>query len=239
MRRTSRARVAFAALAACLGAWSAPAHASTNLNSCRYSYDDLWRDMTITLDGAAGVATAAPGDVVALNGVTATAALPDWMARYGYNFGLLHAGPNEIPVTIWIAVAASNTAERVQVHEVETVAETTIEVSGGEFQSATPFRYDVPPLPTTQWTARGGPIEFAQAGSGTLPELPVGPGGRLQKPRGGIYIKATLGEATLGMDCVTGTYIADGSSRQEQTPEPFATVAVRPSTASRRCRPRR
>ena len=53
--------------------------------------------MTITLDGAAGVATAAPGDVVALNGVTATAALPDWMARYGYNFGLLHAGLERDP----------------------------------------------------------------------------------------------------------------------------------------------
>ena len=172
------------------------------------------------------MATAAPGDVVALNGVTATAALPDWMARFGYNFGLLHAGLNEIPVTIWIAVAASNTAERVQVHEVETVAETTIEVSGGEFQSATPFRYDVPPLPTTQWTARGGPIEFAQAGSSALPELPVGPGGRLQKPRGSIYIKATLGEATLGHGLRRGQLPRRREERQEQTPEPFATVAV-------------
>jgi hypothetical protein len=199
---------------------------ATNRNSCRYSYDDYWRDMDVTYGATPSVASAQPGEQIALNGLRLSAALPAWLAQYGYNFGLLQSGENEIPVTVWAAVRATNTAERVQVHEIETTAFTTITTSNGQFVSATPISYDIPPLGATQWTARGGPVAFSQASSGSLPELPIGPGGRMLKPRGSVYIQATLGPATLGLDCVTGTYFAQGSERQEAAPEPFAEVAV-------------
>ena len=46
------------------------------------------------------------------------------------------------------------------------------------------------------------------------------------KPRGSVYVQASLGQAKLGLDCVPGTYFAEGMERQEAAPEPFADVAV-------------
>ena len=225
--RLTRVAALAAALMASLGAFAASAQAdATNRNSCRYSYDDYWRDMDVTIGGTPSVTSAQPGETIALNGLRLSAALPAWLAQYGYNFGLLQSGENEIPVTVWAAVRATNTTEGVQVYEVETTAFTTITTSNGQFVSATPISYDIPPLGSTQWTARGGPVAFGQAGSGSLPELPIGPGGRMLKPRGSVYVQASLGQAKLGLDCVTGTYFAEGMERQEAAPEPFADVAV-------------
>ena len=225
--RLSRVAAFAAALVASLGTFAASAQAdATNRNSCRYSYDDYWRDMDVTYGGTPSVTSAQPGETIALQGLQVSAALPAWLAQYGYNFGLLQSGENEIPVTVWVGVRGTNTTQGVQVYEVETTAFTTITTSGGQFVSATPISYVIPPLGATQWTARGGPVEFSQAASGSLPELPVGPGGRLLQPRGSVYIQASLGQAKLGLDCVPGTYFAEGSERQEAAAEPFATVAV-------------
>ncbi len=159
------------------GGLTAPAHAATNLNSCLYSYDTsgaTWPSRR----RPAGVATAAPGDVVALNGVDGDRRVAGLDGRYGYNLGLLHAGDNEIPVRSGSRSRRRNTAERVQFQEVETVAETTIKVSGGEFQSATPFRYGVPPLPRRNGRRAAGRSSSAQAGVGLAPATP----GRAGRP---------------------------------------------------------
>jgi hypothetical protein len=221
-----RIGVAAAVAATLLAVPATASGAVTHRNSCQYSYDGYWRDMDVTVGGTAGVAAAQPGDPITVGGHGMSVALPDWLAQYGYNFGLLRAGHNEIPVRVWLALRGVNTVEGTRLQAFETVAETDIETANGAFVSATPIEYSVPVLPATQWTARGGPVEFRQAGSGSLPDLPVGPGGRDQKPKGSLFISAALGEATLGLDCVPGEYIAQGSERVETTPAPFATVDV-------------
>lgn len=196
-------------------------------NACQYSYDGYWRDLPVTLSGTPGVASAEPGDGIALGGQSVQAALPEWMAQYGYNFGLLHAGYNEIPATIWVATRGTNTVEGVQVQQVDTVATTTITVgSGGTFVSATPIDYGLPAMANTAWTARGGPVDFKQAGPGSLPQLPVGPNGMPMKPQGSVYIRAELGNASLGLDCLPGSWTSDGAGHTNLVPAPFASVDV-------------
>ena len=220
-RWTRVAAITVAALAAWSGAVAAPARAAaTNLNSCQYSYDGYWRDMDVTLAGTPSVA----GATITVGNQSVDAALPEWLAEYGYNFGLLQSGRNELPVKVWLAVRGTNTTQGVQMQAIETIAETTITTASGQFVSATPIDYSIPALGSQQWTARGGPVDFRQAGSNSLPPLPVGPGGRLQQPKGSLYILATLGEATFGLDCVPGSFIAQGAERVEATAQSFASV---------------
>lgn len=196
-------------------------------NSCQYSYDGYWRDMPVTLTGTPSVSTAAAGETVRLSGQVVDVTLPDWLAEYGYNLGLLHAGENQLPTEVWVAVRGTNTVEGVQWQRVETIAKTTIHVtSTGSFQDATPFTYDAPHLSDTDWTARGGPIAFSQARAGALPVLPVGPGGANRTPKGSVYLLTDLGGVSLGMDCAPGQFIADGSNFTEKLAPPFATVDV-------------
>ena len=122
---------------------------------------------------------------------------PAWLAQYGYNFGLLKAGYNEIPVQVWFAMRATNTVEGTQVYAFETMAGTDDhDVRRSTFVSATPIEYEIPSLAAQAWTRRGGPVQFRQAGSGSLPPLPIGPGGRLQQPKGSLFISASLGRAS-------------------------------------------
>lgn len=227
--RLRAALVSAAAACAAAAGLAQPAAAAqqTTGNACQYSYDGYWRDMDITLGGAAGVATGQPGQQVTLGGQSVAATLPDWLAQYGYSFGLLEAGYNEIPVTVWVAVRGVNTAERVQVQQVDTVASTTITTgAGGIFSHATPITYNVPSLADTTWTATGGDVTFQQAPSGSMPPIPVGTGGSLRTPRGSVYILARLGDAQLGLDCVPGGYVGGGGNYSELAAVPFANVDV-------------
>ena len=193
--RLSRVAAFAAALVASLGAFAASAQAdATNRNSCRYSYDDYWRDMDVTFGGTPSVTSAAPGETIALNGLQVSAALPAWLAQYGYNFGLLQSGENEIPVTVWVGVRGhQHDRGRAGLRGRDDRAHDDHDVGRRVRSRRRRSQYDIPPLGATQWTARGGPVAFSQAASGALPELPVGPGGRLQKPRGSVYIQASLG----------------------------------------------
>ena len=229
MRSISRTLLAIALALTLAGAVSAPAGAAavTTQNACQYSYDGYWRDMPITNAGSAAPATAERGDTISLSGRTLNPTLPEWLAEYGYNFGLLEAGENEIPTTVWLATRGVGTEEGLKVQRFETLARTTIYVDGGGmFSHADPFTYDTPELAGTTWTAKGGKVAFRQAGAGSLPQLPVGPGGRLQQPKGSVFILAELGSAQLGLDCVPGGYDGEGASYVEQIASPFATVDV-------------
>lgn len=191
---------------------------TTNVNTCQYSYDSLYRDMDVTMDG---IATAS-GAELSLGSPSISATLPDWLAKYGFDFNLLKAGYNEIPVRVWFATRATNTVEGTQVRSFETVADTTI-TAGTAFVDATPIEYNVPAMAALTWTRRGGPVQFRQAGNGSLPPLPIGPGGRLQQPKGSLVISATLGGGVvLTLDCAPGASIGQGSDRVEATPAPFA-----------------
>jgi hypothetical protein len=159
-----------------------------------------------------------PGQTVRLAGAPLEVALPSNLAEFGYRSGLLHAGANAIPVKVWIAIAATNTLEGVQVQGPFSLTATTtitVEPSDGSFQAATPFTYTEPMLAPSDWMAAGGDIAFSQAGPGALGVLPVGPlvGGvhASRTVAGSIAIQADVGEAgsvSFYMDCQPGAVIA-------------------------------
>lgn len=214
-------------LLAAPGTGTAAAGSQTVDNACQYSYDSYWRDMPVTMTGTPNAATAKAGDTIRLSGQVFDVTLPDWLAEYGYNFGLLQAGENHLPTDVWVAVRATNTVEGVQWQKVETVATTKITVtSTGSFDDATAFTYDAPTLADTDWTAKGGPVAFSQARPNSLPPLPVGPGGVNRAVRGSVFLHVDLGGVFLGLDCVPGGFIADGSSFTERIAPPFAAVNV-------------
>ncbi|MBJ7518126.1 MAG: hypothetical protein JHC84_00400 [Solirubrobacteraceae bacterium] len=214
-------------LLAAPGAGTAAAGSQTVNNACQYSYDSYWRDMDVTMTGTPSAATAQPGDTIRLSGQVFDVTLPDWLAEYGYNFGLLQAGENQLPTDVWVAVRGTNTVEGVQWQKVETVATTTITVtSTGSFDDATEFTYNAPQLSDTDWTAKGGPIAFSQARADSLPPLPVASGGANRAVRGSVFLHVDLGGIFLGLDCSAGGFIADGSNFTERIAPPFATVDV-------------
>ncbi len=192
-------------------AFAAPASAATTPNSCRYSYDTLYRDMAVELSGTVpDVTSAVPGDTIHTAQGTAAVQLPSYLASFGYAVSLLHEGRNDIPVKVWIAVRATNTAERVQVvGPIAVTATTTITVDPADdnrFLSATPFEYTTPVVPALTWTALGGDVVVAQGQAGSIAaQLPVGTSGALRTVTGSAVIDAQFaGGASIYMDCRPG-----------------------------------
>src|SRR5215218_6730976 len=215
--RTSWSTTLFGALASL--ALAAPAHAATTPNSCRYSFDGLYRDMAVAIDTSPTIVPDArdpaptevvPGQTLRSAAGTAGVELPGYLAQFGYAVGLLHEGRNDIPVKVWLAIRATNTKEGVQrsLTPIEVVASTAITVDPADdnrFLSATPFTYTTPVVPELTWTAVGGDIVFAQDAGGTLPPLPVGNGDVLRTVTGSAVIKASFaGGASIYMDCRPG-----------------------------------
>jgi len=185
---------------------AAPA-AVTTANTRKYSYDDLWRPLPITLGGQSSPASARAGDDVKLSSQTFAVDLPSWLAETGYQFGLLTAGDNELEVSVWVALRGANTVQGTRWERLDGTAATTIETDGsGAFVSATPITYSVTPPAPTSWRAKGGRVEFAQAPAGSLPAIPVGPAGAPRTPEGSIFILARLGDTLqLGFDSLRGS----------------------------------
>ncbi|WP_157591992.1 hypothetical protein [Solirubrobacter soli] len=218
-------------------ALAAPASAATTPNSCRYSYDTLYRDMPVQLSGAApDVASAVPGDTIHTAQGTAGVELPSYLASFGYAVGLLHEGRNDIPVKVWIAVRATNTAERVQVVGPIAVTATTVitvdPADDNRFLSAAPFAYTTPVVPALTWTAAGGDVVVSQAHAGSITtQLPVGTNGALRTVTGSAVIDAQFaGGASIYMDCRPGRttgieFDFAGPSYEPGPATPVATVA--------------
>lgn len=224
LRPTARGRLCAALVAAvstlAIALATAPAQAATqvNGNSCRYSYDGMFRDMPVSLTSSSTIVPdaryPAPTEVVAGQTVrtatgTFTVELPFWLARFATALGLLVPGDNEVPTRVWVAVEGTNTKERVQVlGPFDVTARTTITVDPADdnrFLNATPWVYSDPVVPELTWTAVGGDVAFRQAGAGTLPQLPIGPSGSLRTPLGSVVIQAELaGGANVVMDCQPG-----------------------------------
>jgi hypothetical protein len=213
----------------------APAQAATTPNSCRYSYDGLYRDMPVALTAAATpAADVVPGDTVRTGTGSAGVELPSYLASFGYAVGLLHEGRNDIPVKVWIAIRASNTSERVQIVPIDVTATTTITVDPADdnrFLGATPFEYTTPVIPELTWTAVGGDVVFAQDAGGSLPQLPVGTDGALRTVTGSAVIEAAFaGGASIYMDCRPGhttgiEFDFAGPTYAPGPATPFATLA--------------
>ncbi|WP_354700062.1 hypothetical protein DSM112329_00324 [Paraconexibacter sp. AEG42_29] len=220
MYRVSSLVLAVAALAlgGAVAATPASAGSLSTANTCRWSIDDYYRDLPIELAGSAAPAPVAPGRQATLSSATVRSRLPDWVPEYGFNLGLLHEGRNDIAATVWVATAGTGTAAA-RVSTATVTAATTITLDAQGNPKGTPLDVAVP-LPDSLWTAPGGgTLAFAQAGPGTLPRLPLGPGGRLQQPGGSVVIQAALDkDVKITLDCHPGV------SRQRGTT--FDTVAA-------------
>ncbi|WP_354699365.1 hypothetical protein DSM112329_05079 [Paraconexibacter sp. AEG42_29] len=224
--------LAFAALA------STPAGAATvaTPNSCKWSIDDVYRDLDVTLSGTVAPSPLVPGAPAALSATSARARIPDYIASSGYNTGLLKAGANSIPSTVWLSVGSG--AETRVVSATVTVT-TTITVDAEQnFVSATPMDVTVP-LADTSWTApQAGALALAQAAAGTLPRLPIGTNNALRQPLGSVVIQAALSnDVRIVLDCqpgrsrpggVTVAAAAPFESVPVATPDPGSPPVVQP-----------
>jgi hypothetical protein len=181
---------------------AAPASAGTltTQNSCKWSYDSIWRHLGVDLSGVASPSPVAPGSGVRLTQAAVRAVLPEYLAEIGYNSQILDEGVNEIPAKVWLAVAAPGTPQGTQTFALETVARTTITAPGGDYQSSTPIDVTIP-VPDSTWTAPTSAIGFRQAGAGALGRIPAGTNGAQVTALGSAYISASVGSVRMNIDC--------------------------------------
>ena len=95
--------------------FAAPAlGAATTTNACWYSLDTRYRDMPVAIDATASIvpdgrypapAEVVPGSKLRTTAGTANVTLPAYLAKFGYDVGLLQAGPNELAVKVWVAAS--------------------------------------------------------------------------------------------------------------------------------------
>ncbi len=201
------------------------AHASRTVNACFYDLNSTWGDIPTTIEGT----PIQSGDKVTLTQTRVNAELPQWAADYMKLFG---NGPQELQVSVWVALAGIGSAEGVQVKRLEGTATTT--VTG---ETATPFVFTAPPLEDTIWTPAtpGGAITFQQAGPKGLPDtVPAGPDGAPRTTQGSIFIaarKAASGGSTVrfNIDCQPGTTpkgtVSNSTTFTAGAASPFATFA--------------
>lgn len=207
---------------------AAPAAAGTlaTPNVCQYSlYRGYWFNHSIDLSGTASPNPVAPASGVALTQASAHARLPDWVAQYAANAGILQPGDNAIPAKVWIALAADTGT---QVVSAETVAHTNVTFGpDGFYQSSTPIDVTLP-LPDTAWSAPAaeGTLSWRQGAPGSLPALPAGANGATVTPRGSVLISAVLGGLTAVIDCLPGTENAGRETYTAVAPGPFESVPV-------------
>lgn len=223
-----------AALLATLGALAAAAAlpsvagATTVKNSCRWSLDNLYRDLDAAVAGGAGLGAVSPGQPVALTDLTGRSLLPEYVAELGYNIGLMTEGLNTFPATVWVAVASSGSPVTQVVSGTVSVS-TTVSVTADEakeFVSASPMDVSLP-LSSSNWTApAAGPLSFRQAGPGTLPTLPIGPGRSQRQPIGSIVILTELGTTLISLDCQPGASAANAESLTPAVASPFLSLAA-------------
>jgi hypothetical protein len=208
-------------------ALAVPAHAGTvtTANACLYSFNNEYRNQLVTLGGSGSPLDAPAGTVATLSGASISAALPPSLPQTGYELGIFQPGVNAIPSQVWVAIAAANAEPATQVQELSVTASTTIAVDGaGAFVSGTPIVVTIP-IPDTTWTVAGtGPVTFAQAPAGTLPNLPVGVGDQVVPVTGSIIVKPKLASLRFVLDCQPGSTVAPFTSFTPAAAQPFATL---------------
>jgi hypothetical protein len=209
------------------GLATSPAYAGTitQPNACFYSVNEEFRNQAVVLSGVGSPVGAPAGTVATLSGASISAQLPPSLPMQGYEGGIFHSGYNEVPSKVWIAIAASNATPATQVRELSVIASTTITVQGGEgseFVSGTPIVVTIP-IPDTTWTvAADGPVTFAQAPAGSLPDLPVGLDDKVIAVKGSIVVKPSLGGLRFVMDCQPGSTAAPNKVATPLAATPFA-----------------
>lgn len=211
-----------------VGAAAAPATSiAASTNACLYSYDQEWRELDFSVTGSTTAATAGgtpiadpttrltPGDKVTLTGGTLNATLPKWVAKFGADNGWLTDG-DSFPVSGWITLDATNTAERAAnttAIPFTTTARVDLAYEGGDVsEEASVITTDPVVLNPITWTATGGTVRIGQAYGDTLGPLPVGRNGTLTTPEGSLAVSATIGDFTLTLECLPGITNGQGAA---------------------------
>lgn len=202
-----------------IAATASPAAAAVP-NACQYNYDSYYRDTPFTVTGTPSIVAepprypaptgtqADPGQQIHLDGAPVDVSLPDNLPKFAYLSGLIGPGVNTIHAKVWVAIAATNTLERVQVlGPYDVTAHTTIETvdpTDPTYVSDDGMNIDaLPVLDDTTWTAVGGDVVFSQAGPGSLGVKPVGP------IVGGVHADRTIaGSILVHADVGTGTAVS-------------------------------
>jgi hypothetical protein len=201
---------------------AAPASAGTlsTQNTCLFSIDQTWRHLNVDLSGTAAPSPVAPGSGLGLTRTSGRMVVPAYLLQYAANAGILQEGENQIPVKVWAALSAPETAQGTQVVTVESTARVT--VTNGE---SGPLDVTVN-FPDSAWTAGTGAIGFRQGPAGTIPAQPVGPGDANVRPRGSVFINARVGALLLNIDCQPGSGEGMGITPTVATAGAFETVAI-------------
>jgi hypothetical protein len=195
----------------------------TTQNSCHFSLDNVWRELPVDLSGIAAPAPVAPGSGLALTQTSGRTVIPAYIMQYAANAGILHEGHNDIPTKVWVAIAAPETPQGVQVVNVDATATATV-------TNGTASEMDVTiSLPDTTWTAGSTAVGFRQGPVGHLPRVAVGPGGSNVQPKGSVFIHARPGDSSvfINLDCQPGS----GEGAGPPTPATagaFETVQIDP-----------
>lgn len=212
---------------------------------CQYSYDQYWRVVPVTLSGtlkdvasgselAPGTALV-PGQQIALEGATVTAQLPDWIAPFAFDGGVIPYGAHAILVRAWIALEATGTSEGTTAPiELQTQAVSHVTVAPGE--AATPETAYFDPvtaaIPTQRWTASGGDVRVRQALATKLAPIPAGRDGKSVQVNGSLFISAELDAQTrLYLDCLSGDQRENGAAHGDRLPPALASGFRVPSFA--------
>ncbi|MEH3055411.1 MAG: hypothetical protein PGN13_15640 [Patulibacter minatonensis] len=221
LRRATCALTALA-LAAAFAATPASAGVASLPNACLYSYDQEWREVDLGILGTTTAKTAggapvaaggalAPGDRVTLSAAELRSVLPDWIAKFGVEGGWLEQG-TQLAVEGWLALDATNTVEgtTAPIHFTTTARTELAYLDNGQVDGdASKVLVDPVALPSTTWTAAGGPVRVGQALGDTLGELPVGRNGSTTTPAGSLAIKVSIpagGDTfVLTLECLPGT----------------------------------
>lgn len=241
-------RRAVVALLLLAGALVAPASSaafpSTQYeNQCQYSYDRYWRPVPLLFEGrltnGSGTeltpgAQLAVGDTVQLRSGAVSALLPPWLTTFAYESSMIPEGDGSLPVTAWLALEATNTAEGITAPiKLTTVARTHVVLTpaGLVDETKSAIWVEAAPIPTQSWTATGGQVQVRQAMGESLAPIPARPDGGTLRPRGSLYVDATLtfpsGDVFhLYLDCLQGDQVREGETHTDHLPGAFDTFAV-------------
>ncbi|MGK2947746.1 MAG: Ig-like domain-containing protein [Acidimicrobiales bacterium] len=223
-----------------IGATPANAGTQPTTNACFSNATTTYSDLVWTLagEGAPDPITLGSGDIT-LGSSTLAVDIPATLLIAGYNLGLLTAGANNIPTTVYVARTATGVVGGpvTQVDNFTITATTNITdgdgIPGTGDEAATPLSVSEP-LPNMVVTPSGGPVTFAQAAPGALGSVPLGTGGAPIAVAGSLFAQASVGGGLIkaNFDCSPGTTIIDppgGTSGTTFTPAavvPFETVTV-------------
>lgn len=221
---------------------AAPGTASV-VNACLSNATATYSNLSWTLSGTATPNPATLGtDTITLSGATVQVDVPATLLIAGYGLGLLNAGPNTIPTSIFVARQATNVdigggvkgtlvkKDSFTVNLVTTIVDPD-GIAGNGDETATALSVNQP-LPDWVVTPLGGDVAFSQGAPGTLGSVPgVGAGGAAVNAAGSMYASAAVagGLIKANFDCQPGTFNAADPAATATSSPTFVAAASTPA----------